>query len=135
MIGVREWEYYPIEMPVDSEGRGPATIGVDAVRMTYEVWDQSFNTYASFDNMPDAINEAMRLNLSTQSVEKKDFPFRRPRGSGNGEAALALRKAGYMRCPKFWVTKEQFELISYMMKQNEEEVAQIKNNVYKPTGA
>lgn len=94
MISVREWEYYPIEMPVDSEGRGPATMGVDAVRMTYEVWDQLFNVHASFDNLPDAINEAMRLNLSMHSVDKKDFPFRRPRGSGNGEAARLGKRRG-----------------------------------------
>jgi hypothetical protein len=59
---VRRWSYYPIEMPVNSDGQGPATVGVDAVAITYEVWDKLFNTHASFDNLFDAINEAMRLN-------------------------------------------------------------------------
>lgn len=59
---VRTWWHYPIEMPITADGKGPATVGVDAVAITYEVWDVLFNTYASYDNMPDAINESMRLN-------------------------------------------------------------------------
>jgi hypothetical protein len=62
MSDVRKWFYYPIEMPITSDGQGPATVGVDAAAITYEVWDRLFNTHGSFDNLPDAINEAMRLN-------------------------------------------------------------------------
>ena len=60
---VRQWPYYPIQMPVTDDGKGPATVGVDAARIEYEVWDWEFNTHASFDNLPDAINEAIRLSL------------------------------------------------------------------------
>jgi len=60
----RLWRYYPIEMPVTYEGNGPATVGIDAVKMSYEVWDWLLNTHASFDNLPDAINEAMHLNTN-----------------------------------------------------------------------
>lgn len=59
----REWFYYPIEMPLSADGQGPATVGVDAAKITYEVWDVLLNTYSSHGNLPDAINEAMRLNL------------------------------------------------------------------------
>ena len=59
---VREWFHYPIEIPLTTEGNGPAKVGVDAVQISYEVWDRLLNTHATFDNLPDAINEAMRLN-------------------------------------------------------------------------
>lgn len=57
----RKWAYYVIEMPVTSDGQGPATVGVDAASMTYEVWDVEFYTWFSYDNLPDAINLAMNL--------------------------------------------------------------------------
>jgi hypothetical protein len=61
---VRQWFHYPIEMPLSADGQGPATIGADAASITYEVWDVLLNTHASFDNLHDAINEAMRLNAA-----------------------------------------------------------------------
>lgn len=61
-MDVRRWPYYPIEMPVTDDGKGPATVGKDAVKITYEVWDRLYNSHGSFDNLPDAINEAMRLS-------------------------------------------------------------------------
>ena len=61
----RKWFYYPIEMPLTVEGNGPAILGRDSInKITYEVWDRELNSHASFDNLPDAINEAMRLNLN-----------------------------------------------------------------------
>lgn len=71
VMDVRQWYYYPIEMPVTSNGDGPATVGIDAEKITYEVWDVLLNTHASFDNLPDAINEAMRLNAVVK-VELKE---------------------------------------------------------------
>lgn len=64
MLDVRQWWHYPIEMPLSADGQGPATVGVEAARITYEVWDQLLVSHASFDNLPDAINEAMRLNAA-----------------------------------------------------------------------
>lgn len=61
---VRQWPFYPIQMPFNADGKGPATIGVDAADIAYEVWDIEFNTHASFNNLPDAINEAMRLSIA-----------------------------------------------------------------------
>lgn len=65
---VREWMFFPIMMPLNADGDGPATIGEDATQITFEVWDQALETHASFDNLPDAINEAMRLNREYQGV-------------------------------------------------------------------
>ena len=59
----RKWDFYPIEMPLTKEGQGPAIPGKDEIAsITYEVWDRLLNTHASFGNLPDAINEAMRLS-------------------------------------------------------------------------
>jgi len=60
---VRQWWYFPIVIPLDRDGHGPATIGIDAMSVVYQVWDCEFTEHGSFDNMPDAINEAIRLNL------------------------------------------------------------------------
>ncbi|CAB4138954.1 hypothetical protein UFOVP346_9 [uncultured Caudovirales phage] len=38
MDDVRKWFHYPIEMPVTADGQGPATVGQDAAKITYEVW-------------------------------------------------------------------------------------------------
>jgi len=65
----RKWFHYPMPMPVTAEGRGPATVGVDAVEITYEVWDELICSHASFDNLPDAINEAMRLNAARAMIQ------------------------------------------------------------------
>lgn len=68
---VRQWWHYPIEFPINADGDGPAKVGVDAVEITYEVWDVLLNTHATYNNLPDAINEAMRLNalLSARSAK------------------------------------------------------------------
>lgn len=66
---VRRWYFYPIEMPLTEDGQGPATVGIDAARLSYEVWDVCLNKHASFDNLPDAINEAIRLNAALAAME------------------------------------------------------------------
>lgn len=60
-LDVRRWYYYPIEMPLNSEGQGPAS-QEECTEITYEVWDVVFNSYSSHKNLPDAINEALRRN-------------------------------------------------------------------------
>ena len=57
---VQTWPYYPIEMPL-KEGQGPATYA-ECDQITYEVWDHFCNSHGSFEYLPDAINEAMRLS-------------------------------------------------------------------------
>ena len=48
------------------------------------------------------------------------------REEGNSPVALALRKAGYRRAHRWWVTQEQFELMEYIASQNTADVIRIK---------
>jgi hypothetical protein len=50
-----------------------------------------------------------------------------PRDPSNSPGARALRRAGYVKLPAWWVTQEQFELIEYMAKQNLAEINRIKD--------
>ena len=61
-LDCRQWFYYPILMPINEEGQGPAVVGKDATKITFEVWDMALQTHSSHTNLPDAINEAIRLN-------------------------------------------------------------------------
>ena len=56
--------YYPIEMPLTKDGRGPATIGKDAAKMTYQVWDQFCDSHGDFEFLSDAIRHAQKLNAA-----------------------------------------------------------------------
>ncbi len=51
------------------------------------------------------------------------------REEGNSPMARALRRAGYRRCHRWWLTPEQFELVAYLAHQNEEAVLAIKQTV------
>ncbi len=41
--------------------------------------------------------------------------------------AAALRAAGYIPCPRWWMTAEQMELVAYMAAQNSAEVNRIRS--------
>lgn len=50
---------------------------------------------------------------------------------GNGSelksrGAQALRAAGYLPCPRWWLTAEQMELVAYMARQNAVDVNRIR---------
>jgi hypothetical protein len=49
-----------------------------------------------------------------------------PRDASNSPGAQALRRAGYIKLPAWWVTQEQFELIQFMTKQNLPDINAIK---------
>lgn len=51
-----------------------------------------------------------------------------PRGESNSPAAEALRAEGFVKLPGWWVTREDFELIEYMARQNLPAINRIKNN-------
>jgi hypothetical protein len=55
-----------------------------------------------------------------------------PREVSNSPGARALRLAGYIKLPAWWVTQEQFELIQYMTKQNLPEINRIKERASAP---
>lgn len=42
------------------------------------------------------------------------------------KAAMALRAAGYMPCPRLWLTHEQMDLLYYMAEQNSADVNRIR---------
>jgi len=65
----RQWWNYVVPMPLTADDQGPATVGVDAAKMHYEVWDQDLVTHGSFDFLPDAINYAMALNYDLPAVQ------------------------------------------------------------------
>jgi hypothetical protein len=44
----------------------------------------------------------------------------------NSPGARALRLAGYVKCPAWWLTQEQFELLQYMARQNLPDINRIK---------
>ena len=48
------------------------------------------------------------------------------RASSDSPVARALRAAGYVKLPGWWVTQEQMDLIEYMARQNLPEVNEIK---------
>jgi hypothetical protein len=49
-----------------------------------------------------------------------------PRDASDSPAAQALRQAGFVKCPSWWITQDQLELIEYMARQNLEEINRIK---------
>ena len=50
-----------------------------------------------------------------------------PREASNSPGARALRLAGYVKLPAWWVTEEQLSLIEYMCQGNLEEINRIKS--------
>jgi hypothetical protein len=58
----RTWFYYPIQMPLDKEGRGPA-FPPDIETIEYQVWDRYLDCHGTHKYLPDAINQAVKLNL------------------------------------------------------------------------
>lgn len=55
---VRQWEFYPIVMPLTKSGEGPASVG-EIETLTWDVWDRYHQSHAAFDNLPDAINDCL----------------------------------------------------------------------------
>ena len=48
------------------------------------------------------------------------------RGESDSPGARALRAAGYVKVPGWWLTREQAELVAYMARQNLPEINRIK---------
>jgi hypothetical protein len=51
------------------------------------------------------------------------------RSASDSPAARALRAAGYVKLPGWWVTQEQADLVEYMARQNLPEINAIKERV------
>jgi hypothetical protein len=57
------------------------------------------------------------------------------RSASDSPAARALRDAGYVKLPGWWVTQEQLQLIEYMARQNLDTINRIKDRYDGPTTA
>ena len=66
--------YYPIEMPLNADGHGPATVGEDVTTMTFEVWDQFCDSHGRFARLSDAIQRARQLN-ALPTLQRLDQEF------------------------------------------------------------
>jgi hypothetical protein len=55
-----------------------------------------------------------------------------PREASNSHGAQALRRAGYVKLPAWWVTQEQLDLIEYMARQNKDDIDAIKERANAP---
>jgi hypothetical protein len=64
----------------------------------------------------------------------EEGPRLMPRDPSNSPGARALRLAGYVKLPAWWVTEEQLELMAYMAKQNLPEINKIKERVENQNG-
>jgi hypothetical protein len=53
------------------------------------------------------------------------------RSASDSPAARALRDAGYVKLPGWWVTQEQLQLIEYMARQNLDTINRIKDRYAK----
>lgn len=61
-LNMRLWQYYPIEMLLNKDGDGPCKVE-EAHGLVYEVWDRNSNSHSTHNNLADAINAAIDLNL------------------------------------------------------------------------
>lgn len=50
------------------------------------------------------------------------------RSASFSPGAVALRRAGYVKSPSFWVTQEQYEMIEWMAKQNKNDIERIRQD-------
>jgi hypothetical protein len=52
-----------------------------------------------------------------------------PRDASDSPAAQALRQAGFVKCPSWWITQDQLELIEYLARQNLDQINSIKDRI------
>lgn len=58
----RDWFYFPIIMPLDKDGRGPAPLE-EIAEITWQVWDQCCDCHGSHSALMDAVNQAIALSV------------------------------------------------------------------------
>jgi hypothetical protein len=44
--------------------------------------------------------------------------------------SIALRAAGYLPCPRYWLTREQLTILEKMAKENEAEIIRIREDAH-----
>jgi len=70
VLSQAELPSYVVEMPITASGNGPATVGFDAARMTYEVWDAA--TLNTIGDPHSRLSDANRAWLRALSKEIDD---------------------------------------------------------------
>ena len=70
VLSQSELPSYVVEMPITASGNGPATVGFDAARMTYEVWDAA--TLNTIGDPHSLLSDANRAWLRALSKETPD---------------------------------------------------------------
>jgi len=70
VLSQAELPSYVVEMPITASGNGPATVGFDAARMTYEVWDAA--TLNTIGDPHSLLSDANRAWLRALSKETPD---------------------------------------------------------------
>lgn len=66
----RTWPFKVLPMPL-KEGKGPVS-EEECDQITYEVWDIFYDSYGSFEYLPDAINKC--LELTHQLIILREIP-------------------------------------------------------------
>ena len=57
-----DWPVYPIIMPVDALGRGPADLGGGAIEVRFEVWERgTLSSLGSYLYLCEAIDHCLRV--------------------------------------------------------------------------
>jgi hypothetical protein len=56
----RTWPFTVLTMPL-KDGKGPVS-DKECDALTWEVWDLFFDSYGSYEHLPDAINKCLDLN-------------------------------------------------------------------------
>lgn len=69
-LPTREQYFYPIIMPLDKDGNGPAAYS-DIEEIKYEVWDQTCTEHGRFEYMADAIDHANDMNYQLKVAERE----------------------------------------------------------------
>lgn len=69
MLKTRERMYYVIVMPTSLDGtQAPVNTTEGPCILTWEVWDQTCDTFGRFEYLADAIDQADALNLEYETL-------------------------------------------------------------------
>src|SRR5690606_7792178 len=94
-------------MPLDADGNGPASFEEGEVRkLVFEVWDQDFHSHGTFDNLPEAIAYANRLNAPAArsgAVKVKQLQWEDPEAIGYNIRLVATDLFG-RECSRLYLT-------------------------------
>lgn len=71
----------------------------------------------------------MQGNICGDVIDQAEAEAGMTRAPGDSPTARALRAAGYIPLPRWWMTQDQVDLIAYMARQNKPEIDRIKDTL------